>query len=269
MIDKKRILLVEDHTLLRAGLRALLAQDPHIEIVGEADNGRDAIRAAGALSPHLILMDLTMPGMNGIEAIREIKKRYPEVRILVLTIHNTDEYIHEALKAGADGYILKDASQDELLVAIRSVLAGKTYLTPDISEKVINGYLGGGKNGGVRTAWDTLTHRERQVLKLVAEGSPNRDVAEHLCLSVKTVEKHRSNLMKKLDLHNTSKLTAFAIEKGLVSGFPGKPAPAGRPSVTVSNRDTPTRASHSVDKQPENPIPHADSDNEQDRGNIH
>jgi DNA-binding NarL/FixJ family response regulator len=228
MIDKKRILITEDHTLLRAGLIALLTQDPRIEIVGESDNGRDAIRAAGALSPDLILMDLSMPGINGIEAIREIKKRYPAMRILVLTIHKTDEYVHEALRAGADGYILKDASQDELRVAIHSVLAGKTYLTPDISEMVIFGYLGGGKNGGMQSSWDTLTHRERQVLKLVAEGHPNRHVAEHLCLSIKTVEKHRSNLMKKLDLHNVAMLTAFAIEKGLVTGSTGNHTASGQ-----------------------------------------
>lgn len=217
--EKRRILIVEDHTLLRAGLRALLSQDPDIEIVGEADNGRDAMRSIGSLSPHLVLMDLTMPGTNGIEAIAEIKRRYPEVYVLVLTIHKTDEYIHESLKAGANGYILKDATQDELRIAIRSVLAGKTYLTPDISEKVINGYLGGGKSTGGTTAWESLTHRERQVLKLVAEGHSNKYIAEYLCLSVKTVEKHRSNLMKKLDLHNASTLTSFAIEKGLVPGF--------------------------------------------------
>jgi len=216
MTDKRRILIVEDHTLMRAGLRALLSQEPDLEIVGESDNGRDAIRSIGSLSPHLVLIDLTMPGTNGIEAICEIKRRYPNVRVLVLTIHKTDEYIHESLKAGANGYILKDATQDELRGAIRSVLAGKTYLTPDISGKVISGYLGGGKNAGVSTAWETLTHRERQVLKLVAEGHPNKTMAQYLCLSVKTVEKHRSNLMKKLDLHNASALTAFAIEKDLI-----------------------------------------------------
>lgn len=217
MSKKQRILIVEDHTLLRAGLRALLTQDPDIEIVGEADNGRDAVQSIGTLTPHLVLMDLSMPGMNGIEAIRDIKRRYPETRVLVLTIHKTDEYIHESLRAGADGYILKDATHDELRVAIRSVLNGKTYLSPDISGKVINGYLGGGSSPGPSSAWDSLTHREREVLKLVAEGHPNKFIADYFCLSVKTVEKHRSNLMKKLDLHNASTLTAYAIEKGLVA----------------------------------------------------
>jgi len=218
MDERQRILIVEDHTLLRAGLRALLLQDPGLEIVGESDNGRDAIRSIGSLNPHLVLMDLSMPGMNGIEAITDIKRRYPEIKILVLTVHKTDEYIHESLRAGADGYILKDATHDELRVAVRSVLNGKIYLSPDISSNVISGYLGSGRGGeSLASPWDTLTHREREVLKLVAEGHPNKYIADYLCLSVKTVEKHRSNLMKKLDLHNASTLTAYAIEKGLVT----------------------------------------------------
>jgi two-component system response regulator NreC len=217
MSRNHRVLIVEDQTLLRDGLRMLLSQDSTIEIVGEASNGLDAIRSVGTLNADLVLMDISMPGMNGMEAIRDIKRRFPETRILVLTIHKTNEYIIESLRAGADGYILKDATHDELRVAIRSVLDGKIYLSPDISGQVINGYLGGGISGYKSTPWDLLTHRERQVLKLVAEGHPNKHIAEYLCLSVKTVEKHRSNLMKKLDLHNTSTLTAYAIEKGLLA----------------------------------------------------
>jgi DNA-binding NarL/FixJ family response regulator len=219
MNEKKRILIVDDHTLLRAGLRALLSQDTDIDIVGEADNGRDAVRAIGVRTPDLVLMDLNMPGMNGLEAIVDIKRRYPETRVLVLTIHKTDEYIHGALRAGADGYILKDATHDELRIAIKSLLNGKTYLSPDISAKVINGYMGTNTNkaNGADSTWDTLTHREREVLKLVAEGHPNKYIAEYFCLSIKTVEKHRSNLMKKLDLHNASTLTVYAIEKGLIT----------------------------------------------------
>ncbi len=217
MNGKYRIMIVENHTLLRAGLKVLLAQDAGLEVVGETDNGRDAIQAAVKLMPHLVLMDLNMPGMNGIEATRAIKVALPETKVLVLTVHKTDEYIHESLKAGADGYILKDATHHELTAAIRSILSGKTYLSPDISERVINGYLKPGGAGNVSSAWDTLTYRERVVLKLVAEGHPNKHIAEYLCLSVKTVEKHRSNLMRKLDLHNASTLTAYAIEKGLVT----------------------------------------------------
>lgn len=216
MNKKSRLLIADDHTLLRAGLCSLLSQDPDIEIVGEAANGRDAIQLVGTLSPHLVIMDLNMPGMNGLEAIVDIKRRFPETRVLVLTIHKTEEYIHESLRAGADGYVLKDATHDELRVAVRSILNGKSYLSPDISGKVINGYLGTGSNVNGSTSWDKLTHREREVLKLVAEGHQNKYIAEFFSLSVKTVEKHRSNLMKKLDLHNTSKLTAYAIEKGLV-----------------------------------------------------
>lgn len=217
MLEKKRILIVEDHTLLRAGLRALLSQDKDIEIVGEAENGRDAVRLTGTLAPDLVLTDLSMAGMNGIESIVDIKRRYPDVRVLVLTIHKTDEYIFASLRAGANGYILKDASHDELRIAIRSVLNGKTYLSPDISAKVINGYLDTDKTTTPHSTWDTLTHREREVLKLVAEGNTNKFIADYFCLSVKTVEKHRSNLMKKLDLHNASMMTAYAIERGLVN----------------------------------------------------
>ena len=226
MMDKtQRVLIVDDHTLLRAGLRALLAQDPDIEIVGEAADGRDAVRAVGQLSPHLVLMDLTMPGMNGIEAVTEIKRRYPEVRILVMTLHKTEDFIHASLRAGADGYILKDATHEELRLAIRSVLQGKTYLSMDVSGKVVSGYLGGGKTRSGSSVFDTLTHREREILKLVAEGKSNKQIAEFLSLSVKTVEKHRSNLMMKLDVHNAAGLTAFAIEKGLLVTQPSVPSP--------------------------------------------
>jgi len=214
--QKDKILIVEDHTLMRVGLRALLLQDGSFDIVGEAGNGRDAIRLTGELMPNLLLMDLSMPRTNGIEAIADIKRRFPDVKVLVLTLHVAEEYVHGALKAGADGYMLKNASAEELLVAIRSVLSGKSYLSPDISNKVINGYLGGGRAGARHSAWDSVTHRERQVLKLVAEGHRNKYIAEYLCLSVKTVEKHRSSVMKKLNLHNASMLTAFAIEHGLV-----------------------------------------------------
>lgn len=218
MQKKHRILIVEDHTLLRAGLCALLSSDPDIEIVGEADNGRDAVRAVAALMPNVVLTDISMPGMNGLEAIVDMKRRHPQIKVLVITIHKTEEYIHEALRAGADGYILKDASHDELRVAMRSIVNGKTYLSPDISAKVINGFLGAGKGDGAASSpWETLTHREREILKLVAEGHANRSIADFLCLSVKTVEKHRSNLMRKLDLHNASSLTAYAIERGLLA----------------------------------------------------
>jgi DNA-binding NarL/FixJ family response regulator len=216
-----RIVIVEDHTLFRAGLNALLNQDPTLKVVGEFDNGRDAMRAIPTLKPDLVLMDLSMPGMGGVEAISEIKRRSPEQRIIVLTIHKTDEYIHETLRLGANGYVLKDATHEELRTAIRTVLAGRTYLSPDISGRVITTYVGGRKSIAAARPLDKLSLRERQVLKLVAEGHANRQIAKYLSLSVKTVEKHRSNLMRKLDLHNVAALTMFAVENGLTGDKAG------------------------------------------------
>ena len=217
MPQKRRVVIAEDHTIVREGLRLLLSSAPELEIVGEAADGREAIERADHLKPDLIVTDLSMPRMTGVEAVREIKKRSPATKVLVLTVHKTDEYILAALQAGADGYLLKDSTHAELLLAVRHILAGRRYISPGISDKVLQGYLDGKKHNEVRTSWDTLTKREREILKLVAEGCKNKDIAEELCISVKTVEKHRANLMEKLDIHNVQALTALAIEKGLVS----------------------------------------------------
>ncbi|MFO7785934.1 MAG: response regulator transcription factor [Desulfatiglandales bacterium] len=222
MAEKKmekpcRIVLAEDHTILREGLKALLSAEPSMEIVCEAGDGQEAIRCVDAHSPDLVLIDLTMPRMDGLEAIREIRRRHTTTRILVLTVHRTEEYIHAALEAGADGYVVKDSTHSELLMAIHHVLSGKRYLGPEASEKVIEGYLEGQKSLRKKTVLDTLTQRERETLKLIAEGYRNREIADFLCISVKTVEKHRGSLMKKLKLHNSAALTAFAVEKGLVA----------------------------------------------------
>ena len=217
MVEKKRVVLVEDHALVRAGLRALLSKEPDLDIVGEASNGREAINIIQSLKPDLILMDLSLQGSNGIEAIATIKRRHPKIRILVVTMHEAEEYIHESLQAGADGYMLKDASHDELCVAVRSVLDGKTYLSPDISNQLLSAYRGLGRSLQGSRLWESLSSREREVLKLIAEGHTNQEAADYLVISVKTVEKHRSHLMKKLGIHNIAKLTAFAIEKGLVT----------------------------------------------------
>lgn len=217
MDQKYRIVIAEDHTILREGLRALLSSRPEFEIVGEAEDGRMAVQCIERLKPALALMDLSMPRMNGMEAIREIKKRCPETKILVLTVHKTEEYILAAFKAGADGYALKDSTHTELVMAIKSILAGKPYLSPGISEKVIEGYLEGRQTLKARTPYETLTHREREILKLIAEGYKNKEIADDLCISVKTVEKHRANIMEKLGLHNVQALTVFAIEKGMVT----------------------------------------------------
>jgi len=212
-----QILIAEDHTILREGLRALLSAHDEFRIKGEAQDGREALQSVEKLRPDLVLMDLSMPRTNGLEAIKDIKKGHPEVKVIALTVHKTEEYIVAALDAGADGYVLKDANHSELVMAMKTVLKGKRYLSPGISEKVIQGYLDGRKGYKASTAWDTLTQREREILKLIAEGYKNKDVADYLYISLKTVEKHRANLMRKLDLHNAAALTAFAIEKGLVS----------------------------------------------------
>ena len=214
---RRRIVIAEDYTILREGLRSLLSSHPEFEIVGEAEDGQEAIRSVDKLKPDLALMDLSMPRMNGMDAIKEIKKRSPQTKVLVLTVHKTEEYIHAALQAGADGYILKDSTHAELGLAIKNILEGKRYISPGISESLIEGYLEGRKKANPPTTWDTVTQREREILKLIAEGYKNKAIAEYLCISVKTVEKHRANLMKKLDLHNIQSLTALAMGKGLIS----------------------------------------------------
>lgn len=216
METKRKIVIAEDHTILRAGLRALLASQNGLEVIGEAGDGREAIRKVDTLQPDLLLIDLSMPKLNGIDAIREIKSQHPEIKIIVLTVHKSDEYIIAALRAGANGYMLKDASQNELLLAIDYVINGKTFLSPSISDKVVDAFLNTDKKDKPAAGLDNLTAREREILKLVAEGNTNKKIADHLCISLKTVEKHRSNLMKKLDLRNTAALTAYAIEKKMV-----------------------------------------------------
>ncbi len=217
MENKLRIVLAEDHTIMREGLRALLASDTKFEIVGEAEDGRQAVRCVEKLLPDLLLMDLSMPRMSGMDAISEVKKRFPTTKIIALTVHNTEEYVAATLRAGVDGYVLKDATYDELVIAIHNVAAGKPYLSPGISDKVIKGYLEGKESNLFVSSWQRLSQREREVLKLIAEGYKNKEMAQVLCISLKTVEKHRANLMKKLDLHNAAVLTVYAVERGLVN----------------------------------------------------
>jgi DNA-binding NarL/FixJ family response regulator len=214
---KHRILIAEDHTILREGLNSLLATRPGIEVVAEAANGLEAVSKVQKLQPDLVLMDLSMPLMDGIEAIREIARRFPKTRTLALTVQRNEESFLEAMRAGASGFILKDSCCTDLLAAIRLVLAGKTYISPELSRTVLEGYLESREEKAPRTAWESLTQRERQILKMVAEGCTNRQVADHLCISAKTADRHRTNLMRKLDLHSASALTAYAVRKGLVS----------------------------------------------------
>ena len=214
----KRIVVVDDNTLLREGICLMINSDEKLEIVAEAYDGLSAVRTILGLEtpPDLILMDLSMPKMDGLSAIKEIMRQMPESKILTLTIHDSDEFILNCFKAGVSGYCLKDATQEELLNAIHQVLSGKTYINPGIADKVLVGYLEGKKTLKKETAMDSLTQREKEVLKLVAEGYTSKKVADFLCISPKTVERHRSNIMNKLDLHNVSELTSFAINQGIV-----------------------------------------------------
>lgn len=215
---KKKILIAEDHTLVRAGIRALLSAEPDFEVVGEVATGEDAVRMAYETRPDVVLMDLNMPGRGGMHAIGEIKRRTPEVKVLVITMHKTDEYIQEALRSGAAGYILKESGHDELRAAIRTVISGRVYLSPEVSERVVSNMITTGPRAAPGTTpLESLTSREREVLKLVAQGLGNKEVANLLNLSIKTVEKHRANVMHKLGLKNVAMLTAYAISNGILN----------------------------------------------------
>lgn len=214
---KKTAVIAEDHTILRDGLRSLLTQSDGFEVIGEATDGIEAIRCACECLPDIILLDLSMPKMNGISAIKEIKRQSPKTKILVLTIHRDEEYILSSFQAGADGYCLKDAHFDEVLNAMKTVLSGKPYMSGEVSAKVLTGYLEEKKTMKTASTWETITQREKEILKLIAEGYKSAEIADILFISVKTVDKHRSNLMEKLDLHNASALTSYAIQKGLIS----------------------------------------------------
>jgi DNA-binding NarL/FixJ family response regulator len=210
------VVIVEDHQLFRDGLKSMLNKRNDITIVGEAEDGIEAVKLIRRLKPDLVLLDLSMPKMGGISVMKDVKRELPDTRILLLTIHESDQYVLEAFEAGADGYCIKDSSRQELMLAIDSVLQGKTYISPGISDQVMEGYLSNRKRLKEKTRWDTLTQREREVLKLLAEGHSNREIGELLYISVKTVEKHRANLIDKLDLHNVAQLTAYAVKQGLV-----------------------------------------------------
>ena len=217
MDAKHRVVIAEDHTIVREGLRALLSTDPDLDVVAEAAHGRDAVRRAVEHAPDLFLLDLNMPRMGGLEAIKEIKRCCPSTKVLVLTVHEDEEHVSASFQAGADGYVLKDAGAAELKAAAKTVLSGKMYLSPGISRQVVAGYLWARKTPALQTAWDTLTDRERQILRMIAEGHKNKEIADYLSISEKTVERHRANVMAKLDLHSAVDLTAYAMERGLVS----------------------------------------------------
>lgn len=210
------ILIVDDHVLLREGLQSLLSAQAGMKVVGTAEDAEDGVEKISSLQPDVVLTDLAMPETGSVDAIRRIREAHPHIKIVALTFHKEDGYIHAALRAGADGYVLKDDSRDELVLAIRSVLSGKNYLSPAICDTVIDGYLSGVQKKQLEPSWHALTRRERQVIKMIAKGLKTREIAEVLSLSPKTVEKHRTNMMNKLDLHNVSAVTLYAIQSGLI-----------------------------------------------------
>ncbi|MFC1902640.1 response regulator [Chloroflexota bacterium] len=213
-MGKIRILLVDDHTIMRDGIRALVSLDDSIEIVGEASEGKEAIQKVQELKPDLVVMDIAMPGMDGLEATRRITKKNPRVKILVLTQHDNREYILSTIKAGAAGYVPKRALGSELISAIRAVHEGQSFLYPSAAAALIEDYR---QQAEEEEPYGRLTPREREILKLIAEGPTSREIADILFISLKTVHGHRTHIMEKLDLHNRTELIKYAMRKGLVS----------------------------------------------------
>lgn len=217
MSGGKRVIIVEDHTIVREGLRYIINSVPGYQVVAEAGDGFAALDLVKKEKPDLALMDLSMPKMNGFEATREIKALNPGTRVLILTVHGDEEHVMEAFDAGADGYVLKNAPKDELLLALDSVCKDKFFVSPSVSDRVIDGLAGRLLPLKGRKSSRSLTARERQILKLIAEGYSNTGIANMLCISIKTVETHRSKLMKKLGAHNVQELTVYAMRKGLIT----------------------------------------------------
>ena len=213
-MSKIRVLVVDDHTVVREGIRMVLEAQPDIEVVGEGSDGREAVAKVAQLEPDVVLLDLAMPGMGGLDATKLIKAQHPSVQVLILTMQEGEEYFFKAVTAGASGYILKGASAAELLSGIRAVHGGGVALGPMVAKKLVNEFLERTGEGG--PAYDGLSPREREVLTLVAEGKTNQEIAADLFLSVNTVQTHRAHIMEKLNLHNRTALVRYAIQKGLI-----------------------------------------------------
>jgi len=213
-LAKTRILLVDDHAIMRDGIRALVSVEDDIEIIGEASDGKEAVEKSAQLNPDLIIMDIAMPKMDGLEATRRIKKKQPSMKVLVLTQHDNQEYVLSVIKAGASGFVPKKAVGSDLIAAIRAVHKGDSFLYPSAARVLMSNYL---QHSDVADPFESLTAREREVLKLIADGHTSREIAEMLYLSLKTVLGHRNKLMQKLDLHNRTELVRFAIRKGLIT----------------------------------------------------
>lgn len=216
-MKKIRILLADDHKLMRSGLRLLIEQQPDLTVVGEAADGREAVALAKSLRPDVAVMDISMPNLNGIEAAHQITQSHAELAVIVLSMHPDESYVLRALKAGAKGYLLKDSAESDLITAVRAVARGKSFFSPAVSKVLLDDYIRKLKRSGAEDAYDLLTPREREVLQLVVEGKSNKEVANLLNLSVYTVETHRSNIMQKLNLKGVPELTLYAVRKGIIS----------------------------------------------------
>ncbi|MGB2629350.1 MAG: response regulator transcription factor [Candidatus Acidiferrum sp.] len=214
---KIRIALADDHKLMRSGLRVLLEQQPEFTVVGEASDGREAVSLVDSQKPDVLVMDIGMPNLNGIEAAAQITQAHPEISIVMLSMHSDESYVLRALKAGAKGYLLKDSAETDLIRAVHSVAESKSFFSPAVSKVLLDDYVRKLKRSGTEDPYDLLTPREREVLQLVAEGKSNKDVANLLNLSVYTVETHRANIMEKLNLHGVPELILYAVRKGIIS----------------------------------------------------
>ena len=218
--EQIKVLLVDDHAILREGVHALLSREPDIVVVGEAGDGEEAVALVPRLRPDLIIMDIVMPRMNGLEATRIIRERHPDVRVLILSMYDDHEYVVQIIQAGASGYVLKRVVTEDLVRAIHAVHAGESFLYPPIATKLIGDYLRvtqGGPGEKSAVPGEALTAREREVLKLIADGNSNQEIAERLGLSRKTVDSHRANAMRKLDLHDVTAVVKYAIRTGMIS----------------------------------------------------
>jgi len=216
MANEIRLLLADDHAVVRSGLRMLLQAQPDMVIIGEAETGQEAVQRAVELAPDVVLMDIEMPGMNGIEATRRIKAEAPATAVLALTMYEDDQYFFEMLRAGASGYVPKRAAPDELVSAIRAAGRGEVFLYPSLAGRLVKDYLQRGPAGEGDAQNDELTPREQEVLTLIAEGYSNNEIADRLVISAKTVDRHRENIMRKLNLHNRVDLVKYALRKGLI-----------------------------------------------------
>lgn len=213
---KLRLLLGDDHTLLLHGLKKILEERPDWQVIGEAADGREAVRQAIALTPDVAVLDIGMPLLNGIEATRQIVKRVPECRVLILSMHSDEVYITRAIQAGAKGFLLKDAAGKDLIGGIAAVAAGKTFFSQVIAQSMLEDYMRRVANDTAKDSFDLLSEREREILQLIAEGHSNKDVAMILSISPATVETHRSHILEKLDVHNTAELVLYAVRRGVI-----------------------------------------------------